>query len=312
MYTAVSFTIAAAAVAWYREMQALWFCCIGLSIAVATFVNVRDLYSQKRINDSLNAMVKTDCCCTDRCQDPKSVMISTCVLRTFCGMLAVCAVAISWLNRSDFLQQNFTLISVSWAVVASTWLLSCIPFSISLVQCAAHLVKSDGKQDKILWFRRAVSLWLVHDIVLGIFWLYMATMLHDLTDDEDDEEWRTIFLSMVSWHIVILVIHAFAFDHHPSKNKSGACCASESKPFWWKSLHLIALMATYASLINRTRHGDLKSMGSTLAQVTIFIVCVMIVGITKDFQTEPSIQNAQLTRKNRQHVKLRLEAGLHF
>lgn len=314
MYAAVSLTLGVAAIAWYLEMSALWFSSVGVSIAVATVVNVRDLYTQKRLRDSLNAMIKTECCCTDKCQDPKSVIICTCVLRALCGILAIFAVVISWFERSAFLQGQYTVTSVSWGVVSSAWLISCIPLFISLVQCAAHLAeaKSDGKLEKVLWFRKAVSLWFVHDVVLGIFWLYMATMLYDLADDEDDEEWRTIFLSMVSWHIVILVVHAFAFiDAHQTPLKNTACCASERKPFWWKTLHILALVATYSALITRMRHGDLKTMGSTLPQVSIFVFCTMVVGITKDMQSDTAVQTAQPPRKN-QRKMIRLESGLNF
>ena len=319
MYTIVSFTLIVAAVAWHLEMLDLWFSSLGVTIGVATIVNVRDVYTQTKLRDSLNAMVKTECCCTDRCQDPKSVLVSTCVLRCCTGLLAVLAVFISWLEHEAFNRKEYTLISVSWGVVSVVWLLSCVPLFISLVQCAAHIagLDMDGKIDKILWYRKTVAMWLVHDIVLGLFWLYMASMLYDIADDQDDTEWRTIFLSMVSWHIVVLMLDTFSVSPtiqtlREDNSKSIACFAKERAQFWWKVIHIISLISLYAVLITRMRHGDLRKMGSTFAQLVAFICCAIFVGVSKDMQLKDVFIKRKPRVKSRPTSRIELETGLSF
>lgn len=319
MYTIVSFTLVVVAIAWHLEMTELWFCSLGVTIGVATIVNVRDVYTQTKLRDSLNAMVKTECCCTDRCQDPKSVLVSTCVLRCCSGIFAVVAVFISWFERDAFDRHEYTLISVSWGIVSALWLLSCVPLFISLVQCAAHIAGSelDAKMHKIVWYRKTVAMWLVHDVVLGLFWLYMATMLYDITNDYDDAEWRTIFLSMISWHIVVLMLHTFSLAPtintlRKDKGKSIACFAKERAPFWWKVIHIISLISLYAVLITRMRHGDLRKMGSTFAQLVSFVCCAIFVGLSKDMQSNDLFKERKSRLKSRPTSRIVLESGLSF
>ena len=91
-----------------------------------------------------------------------------------------------------------------------------VPYFICLIQCAEEKVKKDkdidNDVDKQLYsFRKYVAMWLVHDVVLGLFWLYLSITLHHLLKD-DDSEWRTIFLSMISWHIIVFVIRELYFS----------------------------------------------------------------------------------------------------
>ena len=218
--------------------------------------------------------------------------------------------------------------------VCVVWFISTLPFLICLVQCAAKTtdtaltpilindeelapggslkigylkVRLVQGGELIVRFRKAVSMWLLHDVVLGIFWFYLAVMMYDLTDDEDDSEWRTIFLSMLSWHIIFAVLHQMYLKElwscvriEQTPNQQTPCCGPTSADKWWVICQLGGLAAMYVAFIWRMRLPNLTTMGCSEQSLALFItgVCACYFGKTmtrETLQGHQSVSTAKTT-----------------
>jgi hypothetical protein len=221
------------------------------------------------------------------------------------GLGAITAIYISWEYSEDFTRGKYFLIPAVWALVIGIWLFSCIPLVISLIQCAAekgtikpmqiniqqqvldgeNIIQIENKRVKlasgetiIIRFRKLIAMWMIHDIVIGVFWMYLTLMLYDLTDDSDDSNWRTIFLSMISWHIVCAALyHIYLKDQWSSVHieqdtqQSRACCAPSEADKWWTFLQLAGLAAGYIAAIWRVNGTELVEMKCELETLIILI-----------------------------------------
>ena len=131
------------------------------------------------------------------------------------------------------------------------------------------------------------TLWLVHDVVLGSFWFYLAFMLYDLTDDQDDSEWRTIFLSMLSWHIIIIVLYQCYFKtmwslypYTPLETKSKPCCSPQQSPKIWSWIRIASFIGVYIVIILRIQKDNLLSMQfesllhAVIASILVALACL--------------------------------------
>jgi hypothetical protein len=133
-------------------------------------------------------------------------------------------------------------------------------------------------------------MWIIHDLFLGIFWMYLSLMLYDLTDDEDDSEWRTIFLSMLSWHIVVIILRQIYFKGtwslnkvtKPSSERVSPCCSNENAEHWWDITRILCFVLIYGVFILRMQSGSLINMGCSLESVVLFILSIILVCISKE------------------------------
>ena len=296
MYFFLAVGLVTSSFAWYMAIESVFFLAIATTFAFMSYIHVKNLYYDTFLQQSIHCMVNTDCCCIHKIwSNPKSILWPTILFRTIAGTIAVLAVIISWARDQKFIHKHYFITQGMWTLASSAWLFSCTPFIISLIQCAAesdtnqpHSMNIQGKKLDIgeklfadgktitlasgktivVRFRKSIAIWLIHDIVSGIFWIYLSVLLYDLSDDEDDSHWRTIFLSMISWHIVFVTLHHLYMKKwwsalHVTQKifKSKACCAPSEADKWWSILHLIGLVAIYVGVIQRMNEPDLMNMG---------------------------------------------------
>lgn len=297
MYLLLGLALIGSMVAWEMKWSILFYGSIGLVILFMTWIDATKKYGSDSIfYKSILVMPKTDCFCVHQVwSDPKSVHWVTRGLRVCAGLLAAASTAISWTRRDAFIQQRVWFVSAAWCLTSVVWLISCIPVALCLIQCAADdrgLKKLPGKlgiseQELVLRFRRVQSLWLLHDIVLGLFWFYLGFMLYDLTDDQDDSEWRTIFLSMLSWHIIVLVLYQCYFKSMWSlkppqrlQKRSRPCCSPENSGKIWSWIQILCMVGIYVVVILRMQQSNLVSMGfdsplhPIAASILVMVTCI--------------------------------------
>ena len=239
-------------------------------------------------------MKKTDCCLLhDFWSDPISVQWITVMFRVLAAMIALAAVATSWFERHRFLEGHSSTVATVWASASVCWLISCIPLVVCLIHCAATTTfKHDASlnipsEELVLRFRKVYSLWTLHDIVLGIFWLYLSVMIYDLADDEDDSEWRTIFLSMLSWHIVVVVLHYMYFKpfsdvNKESKRSDGPCCVPRNAEYVWSFFTICAYIGMYTVVIRRMQRPNLLDLGTdSMMDPIVFSISLSVFAMGK-------------------------------
>ncbi len=303
--------------AWWLAWPGFFFIFLGVSIFLLAYIDLESLYLESKFySTSIKTMTKTRCCLMhDLWSQPSSVRWTCILFRGLSATLAINACAISSLERNRFLKKKYFSVTICWASVACTWLLSCFPMFICLIQCAASTkYRTTNTQipprEIILRFRKVYSLWLLHDVVLGIFWLYLAIMLYDLCDDEDDSEWRTIFLSMLSWHILVISFHElYVKKYYSLKNtqhtdsKSTPCCGPSNAKIIWSFLTIGSFVGIYVLIIQRMQDGSLLQMGTKDISTPIFFsLCFVVFVVSKHFE---NIWTTNTTKqyKNTPHTK---------
>jgi len=265
-------------ICWYLDNSKLFLISIALSIAFFTVVNIIELWNDTFLQKSYNHMSKDKKCCLDwfDWSSADSVLWLTCAFRALASSMAIVACYISWLQRKHFWNdKHYTMISAFWCVPPGLWLISTIPHIICLVQCAA------GKNSKLFSFRKRVTIWILHDVILGIFWLYLACMLYDLSDDHDDSEWRTIFLSMLSWHMVIVVLQQIYFTDVWIASLNVSCCDPKMIPRWKVFIKILSLGIIYAVVMTILKENETITMKCNLSSVIMFVVAVIAGCISK-------------------------------
>lgn len=285
-------SIICAALGWYNHNVGIFFFSIAAASGFLTIVLVFELLSNDFLLRNYKRMPRDRKCCLPwfNWSTPDSVLWLTCVFRILSGLATIVACYLTWSHRVRFWQKHYSPVSVPWGVAACLWLCSAIPHTICLLQCAA------GRVDpKLILFRKRVAMWVLHDIVLGCFFLYLSIMLYDLADDEDDSEWRTIFLSMLSWHIVIVVVQQVYFSNIWSETLSSSCCAPEMRTRWRTLALLLSVILVYSVVITFFKSSGSISMGCSLSQLVLFCVAIVLGCLSKISKGKPH-PNGKLVR----------------
>jgi hypothetical protein len=311
MYFFLAVASITSVIAWYLIMPVFFTFAAASTIFIATYNDVSRKDLDVFMEQSVHCMSITECCCIHRLwSDPKSVVWTRSGFKILAGAAGTLAVLNTWEYSNNFATKHHFIVSIIWCISIGCWFLSCVPVLISLIQCAAKEVhkvhpKSIRIGDQILdygekliidektiqivsgekiivRYRSCMTIDLIHDIVIGIFWLYLAIMLYDLSDDEDDSEWRTIFLSMMSWHIVFVTLHHIYIKDIRScvtitrSNKSRPCCAPSEADKWWSFTQLVGLAAIYIGFIWRMKEPTLTDMGCSSETLGIIILGVVV------------------------------------
>jgi len=306
MYFFLGAILITSSIAWHLAMEATFFISVMVAIAIIAYIHAYRVYNDTFLRQAIHCMGKPDCCCIHKIWSvPASILSVSVFLKVVAGILAVVAVIVTWLRDTSFIHHHYFVTEGVWTIASIAWILSTAPFIISLIQCAAEdaaaepmpvniagqplhpssRVQVDGKtvaletgQNIIIRFRKSIAIWLIHDIVIGIFWLYLSILLYDLTDDNDDSNWRTVFLSMISWHIVFAVLHSMYIKKwwsvvhiQKEKKRSKACCAPSEADKWWTIVHLIGMVFIYIGVIQRMNEPKLMDMGCRLQTLILFI-----------------------------------------
>jgi len=317
MYLLLAISAITSAVAWYMSITTFFTFAVTATIFTATYNYLLDRKEDIFIEQAIHCMTKTECCCVHKLwKDPDSVVWTTAAFKILAGITATIATVNTHTYSQSFENGHYFIVSAVWSISILLWILSCVPIFICLIQCAAK-EKSDktpktinigqkqlsyGQQitvdektikiisgsQLILRFRVCMTIQLIHDVVIGVFWLYLAVMLYDISDDNDDSEWRTIFLSMMSWHIVFVTLHHIYLKEIRScvtitkVNKSRPCCAPSEADKWWSFTQLVGLASIYIGFIWRMREPTITEMGcspETLA-IVIFGIVIYYLGMT--------------------------------
>lgn len=349
MYFLLGSAFISAAFFWYSEISSLCTLSVIAAIIFATWINIRNLQRDVFLAQSIYCMDKTECCFVHAVwSDPKSVIWTTGVFRILAAISAMISLYLTWEYQSSFADKHYFLVTGIWILTCIIWLVSILPFFICLVQCAARQTKkklkplriaskilgyqqelvTDRKKVKlvsseelIIRFRTVVFMWSLHDIVLGVFWFYLSFELYDLTDDEDDSGWRTIFLSMISWHIIFIVLHHMYLKDLWSCVKitkisigDTPCCAPSEANKWWAICQLIGLGCIYVSVIQRMNTDELTKMGCSEETLVLFCTGVALLYFGKTMISKTlygSIDSTEYgsipTTKNKHDVLDRLQ-----
>jgi len=288
---AAAYNAGVAAVAWHDHAIDAWFGGLGLAALSLTGVSLAELLTSTFLRDSYRTMPADTKCCIPRfgCSSPRSILFLTCMFRSLAGLAAVASFYVTWTARKTFWAGHTTVVITMWVVTSGLWLLSCVPHFVALLQCAAT-----QESPLILRFRKRVTIWLLHDVVLGVFWLYLACMLEHLLKD-DDSEWRTVFLSMLSWHIIIFVCRQLYMSDMWRQTKHVACCAPETVGRWSVVLMLVAMTTVYGVLVHVVR--DSVNMGCSTGQVALMLsaLCVGCIGY---FMSGPAVQQSPMPTRH--------------
>ena len=267
----------ASGVFWYMVEVDLWYLSVLIVLLSLTKYDYDTYVSSTVMREGLNAMSKTKCCNLEYFQDPKSIKTLTLTLRLITGLLASAALVITYTSKDNIVEQ-IELVSTCWTIVCIFWFIAVVPLFVSLLQCAA--AKSTPS---ILRYRRITSVYILHDIFLGAFWIYLSTMLHDLVDDVDDTEWRKIFISMLWWHLLILV--CLAVSRVPKKPKMTTCCGLNTITFWQEFFLLLSIFCIYLVIIYRMRFDNLTDMKLSISSLAIFEISMIVIYFCKRDQS---------------------------
>lgn len=336
MYLFLSTSAILAAFAWYLENPTFFMISIVVSILSSAYLYILSTQKDTFVQQCIHCMERTECCCVHKLwSNPNSVVWTQTTLRTIAGVTAAVATQNTWQYYKAFVDGSYWTVSTLWVLAISIWFISCVPILICLIQCAAKQGKKtplsvkianniietgqkihiDEKTIKlvdsktiIVRFRKVMTIQLIHDIVIGIFWLYLSISLYDLIDDGDDSEWRTIFLSMLSWHIVFVTIYHIYLKSIRSTlsitrgMKSRPCCAPSEANKWWSLTQLLGLAAIYISFIWRMREPTLTNMGCSLETLILFTFGVLAWAFGKKMTThdfQGTLITTKITSKNK-------------
>ena len=210
------------------------------------------------------------------CNRLSSVYDSMMVLRSlaFCGVLT--AWAITLVNGESFVSnEEVEWVRWSWFVASLLWLVSLLPLLVSLFQCLIDHPKK----------RSGFMVWLLHDLALGGFWVYLSYELYDLPNDSDDSAWRSLFRSMIAWHGVIVLFQEIYRGGavHDCDTKCFDC--NKSFTSWGVCLRLLGLLSVYVVILirfeqsNETGLSSVLSMGLSTPLLVFFILGVVCIAI---------------------------------
>ncbi len=288
LYVCLATSLSGGMIFWYEQSMYLWLLSLLCSVFIYNIIHNVELWFSPLFNNAFMYMGSNhQCCCHGKCSKPQHSTTWIVILRTLGGLFACISLFYSIANINHI---DITMLKVLWGISSSFWLISCIPMIVCLVQCAAHLKDDSQKTIKtIKHFRTRIALRIVHDVMLGIFWFYLAFMLDKLFDiedviDEDEdvthvEEWRIIFMSMISWHLVIVLIREIYFSEKTYIYKGG-CCDTKNLWVWFKLTRVASLILIYTIIIYRVDKPVLYTMGCTVYALiggifAIITICII-------------------------------------
>lgn len=250
---------------WSLENGSGWWWSV-LAALVCLYVSQMLYFMEERAYDSSG---------DGFCNRMSSVYDSLLVLRSlaFCGVLA--AWVITLLNGERFVSnEEVEWVRWSWFVVSLLWLVSLLPLLISLFQCLI-----DHREKRSMFM-----VWLLHDLVLGGFWVYLSYELYDLPNDSDDSAWRSLFRSMIAWHGVIVLFQEI-YRGAPVRSCNTKCFSRESRGAWAVCLRLLGLLTVYVVILirfeqsNESGLSSVLSMGLSTPLLVFFILGVVCIAL---------------------------------
>ena len=319
MYILLGIFLSMLAWGWWAASVNIFYAGVLMVIVCLFALDASSMLSKAGFFDTaVRIMPKTECCLVHHIwSSPGSVKWATLSIRVVAALVAIAATIVSWSTRHKFLIGHYAVISASWGTASALWILSCIPMFLCLIQCAASsnykssLSRKISEKEIILRFRKVYTLWLIHDLTLGVFWLYLSLRLFDLSDDEDDSEWRTIFLSMLLWHILVVAFHELyvkqLFSLEPlrrARRQTAPCCDPSHGKIIWSALTITSFVGMCAVVIDRVQHESLLVMGTHSILSPILFTCFQVLFVISKIYPKnvPPVSDTQplLSKSNEQ------------
>jgi len=307
---------------WYMESMYFWLLSNAISVFIYTVIHNIEIFFSLFFRTAYCYMGDNkQCCCRGRCITVQDSTTWTVILRSVAGTVAFFSLFYTmW--HIDNIQHVVTSLQILWTISSSFWLFSCIPNIICLVQCAAHLKNNEPKTIKVIkHFRTILALRIIHDVLLGVFWFYLAFRLDTLFDYDPDEyesihaeEWRTIFMSMISWHLVIVLLREIYFSEK-TRTFKGGCCDINNTWIWLKLARIGCLILIYTIVIYRVDQAILYTMGCSIYAliggiIAIGLICAIHVELDNENFSETVLTwSSSSSVKNSPRVQI--EDGLY-
>ena len=110
--------------------------------------------------------------------------------------------------------------------------------------------------------------------------LFDKLFYYDIEDQDEihAEEWRIIFMSMISWHLVIVLVREIYFSEKVYIFKGG-CCDTKNVWVWFKLVRIASLILIYTIVIHRVDKPILYTMGCTIYALIGGIFSIIVVSI---------------------------------
>jgi len=182
-----------------------------------------------------------------------------------------------------------------WFFIASClYTLNGIILLSILLQCGASDWKKENNK-RIELFRASM-----HDLILGALWIFLSARFKDVIDDIDDTMWRSLFSSMVCFHLIVLL---WKYWKDPTLNinldrDDLKCCHPLTIPIWVASFKFLSYSMIYYVLLDRlhTYENLLVNMGipDNLFLVTgIAIGFIILLNILENLTCYKNITNIE-------------------
>lgn len=246
---------------WASRNASGWWWSLLFPICFYWASEMLDLWQKIKIERDLSSF----------CDRLSSVYMSLMLLRTLAFLGALTAWGISLREGQAFVDNtSVDWVRWSWVVASALWCVSLTPLIICMFQCLID--------DKDNVKRRSFFLsWLLHDLVLGVFWVYLAVELYDLPNDSDDSAWRSLFRSMIAWHGVIVLFREI-YKGKSIKKCNTKCFSIESRAAWGTCLRLLGLLLIYIIIMIRFQDENVLLMGLNTPSAIVFILGIIFVG----------------------------------
>lgn len=177
------------------------------------------------------------------------------------------------LKEWNRITDDFAQYCIYAALASFLYVSSGIVQVIALCQCGIDFKPSE---------KLKLMFWGIHDIILGSIWLALSFQFHDIVDDNDDSHWRSLFSSMIVFHILSIL-----FDIWNNKKYSidwfqpgFRICSKQTETPIYMFIRFVLYCVIYFWILMRlhTHKELLTSMGwNDWAAVSITVCAVLIV-----------------------------------
>ena len=152
---------------------------------------------------------------------------------------------------------NFTEFWVFGLVGSVLYLFSGLYYLYFLCQKTNTLITS--KESRVIINERlTVTRNALHDIVLGWIWIVLSLTFHDVIDDNDDKQWRSLFCSMIMFHIILMLIELLSNKKYvwPTFNGDKPFWQEETRPAILMGVRFLLYCVIYFAFLNRLHQYD--------------------------------------------------------
>ena len=165
--------------------------------------------------------------------------------------------------------------------------LSGVVQCIALCQCGIQFDPSE---------KLKLLSWGIHDIVLGGIWIALSVQFQDVIDDKDDSHWRSLFSSMIIFHILSILFEIWNNKSYSITwfNRGFRICSPQTKKPLLMFVRFLLYCVIYFWILMRLHSHDkmLISLSwnyGAAETITISAIIIVIINFLDD-ETHQQIQ----------------------